>query len=198
MTTIALIRHGATQWNGEGRVQGRVDTPLSPAGRHELRSLAIPDRQQGATWLASPLRRAVETAAILNGGATIEPRLIETHWGAWEGLMSVVTAQHAARITARGRAGLDFRPPHGEGPHDVRARLTDLFAELGAKGGAYVGVTHKGVIRAALSLAIGWDMIDKAPVKLSWRAFHLFGIAPDGTLSLIEPNIRLAPRSQAA
>ena len=37
MTRIALIRHGATAWNGEGRVQGRADIALSPAGIAELR-----------------------------------------------------------------------------------------------------------------------------------------------------------------
>ena len=156
--------------------------------------MRLPVELEGARWLTSPLRRAVQTARLLHGHAEIEPRLIETDWGAFEGLQSVITHRHAARISARGQAGLDFRPPGGEAPRDLRDRLIGLFAELHARGGLYVGVTHKGVIRAALSLALGWSMLDKPPVRLAWRAAHLFDVSPTSGVTLVQANLMLEAR----
>ncbi len=194
MTTLALIRHGVTAWNAEGRIQGRVDTPLSPEGVAELRALRPPASLDGAAWLTSPLRRARQTAALLGQPAMEDARLIETAWGAWEGLRREATLGCEARLAARGFGGLDLRPPSGESPRDVQMRLTGLFADLAGRGGAWVGVTHKGVIRAALALATGWDMTRKPDIRLTWRAAHLFRLAPDGTARLIEANIPFAPR----
>lgn len=194
MTRLALIRHGATAWNAEGRIQGRADIALSPAGIAELQALRPPAPLDGAVWLTSPLRRARQTAEILNGGAAVEDRLIETHWGAWEGLATAITHPRAERLAEPGRTGLDFRPPGGESPRDVQERLHCLFAELATRGGSFVGVTHKGVIRAALSLAIGWDMETKPPVKLRWRAAHLFDLGPGGTIMLRGASVPLEPR----
>ena len=194
MTLLALIRHGETAWNVEGRIQGRSDIGLSPRGIAELRSLMPPPELSGARWISSPMRRALQTADILNGAAESETRLIETNWAAWEGLCSTVTQHHARRISARGRGGLDFHPPGGESPRDVQHRLRSMFTDLAQRGSPVVGVTHKGVIRAALSLATGWDMLDKPPVKLKWRAAHLFRVSRDCGVSLEQPNVMLVPR----
>jgi probable phosphoglycerate mutase len=196
MTRIALIRHGATVWNDEGRFQGRADTQLSPEGRAELRRLEPPASLQGATWLASPLARTMETARLLGHPAIPEPALIETNWGAFEGLTRAATTALSHRISARGHAGLDFRAPGGESPREVQQRLQHFFRHLAADGPSFaVCVTHKGIIRATLSLAIGWDMIDKPPIKLKWRAAHLFQIAPDGHVKLEAPNLLFRPRA---
>lgn len=195
MIRLAFIRHGATGWNAEGRIQGRADMALSPEGRAELRTLAPPDQLTGATWFASPLIRAAETARLLNGGAQTEPLLIETDWGAWEGLTRTITTPLSHRISARGQAGLDFHPPGGESPREVQQRLQQFFRKLTAGGPDFaVCVTHKGVIRAALALALGWDMLDKPPIKLKWRAAHLFTWDGD-RLALDSANIMLRPRA---
>jgi probable phosphoglycerate mutase len=68
-------------------------------------------------------------------------------------------------MVANEALGLDFRPPGGESPREVRARLESLFADLTDE--LVVCVTHKGVIRAALSLATGWDMLAKPPLRLA-------------------------------
>lgn len=195
MTQIALIRHGATAWNAEGRIQGRADIGLSPEGIAELQALSPPAILANASWLASPLRRTRQTAALLHPEpASSEPRLIETDWGAWEGLTTALTHPRADRLGTQLGRGLDFRPPGGESPRDVQARLTDLFADLAPKGGLFVGVTHKGVIRAALSVATGWDMLAKPPIKLKWRAAHLFELDAAGRPTLAAANVMLEPR----
>ena len=164
---IALVRHGRTAWTEEGRMQGRADIPLSPAGRAEVQRWRVPNAWREARWLSSPLGRATETAALLTDGPVdIEPRLIEMDWGAFEGrTLAGLRAEAPDAMTANEALGLDFRPPGGESPREVRARLESLFADLTDE--LVVCVTHKGVIRAALSLATGWDMLAKPPLRLA-------------------------------
>jgi len=164
---IALVRHGRTAWNDEGRMQGRADIPLSPAGRAEVLRWRVPNAWREARWLSSPLARATETAALLTDRpAAIEPRLIEMDWGAWEGrTLADLRAEMPEAMAANEARGLDFRPPCGESPREVRARLESLFADLTDE--LVVCVTHKGVIRAALSLTTGWDMLAKPPLRLA-------------------------------
>jgi probable phosphoglycerate mutase len=125
MTPLLLIRHGATPWNASGRMQGRADIGLSAAGRAEVARWRLPKGGQAARWLVSPLRRARETAALLGAPATlVAARLIEMDWGAWEGLSAVELRRTAAGELAREEArGLDLRPPGGESPRELMARL---------------------------------------------------------------------------
>jgi broad specificity phosphatase PhoE len=167
MMRILLIRHGRTAWNEQGRMQGRADLPLSPAGRAEVAGWQLPDGWAGARWLSSPLRRASETAALLTDQpVAIEPRLIEMDWGAFEGrTLAELRAEAPAAMAANEARGLEFRPEGGESPREVRARLESLLADLA--DAPAVCVTHKGVIRAAVSLATGWDMRCKPPLRLA-------------------------------
>ena len=66
MTTLHLVRHGETEWNRDGRIQGWADTPLSERGHEQARELAatLGERSIGAIY-SSDLRRAYETAEPL-------------------------------------------------------------------------------------------------------------------------------------
>jgi probable phosphoglycerate mutase len=171
---IVLIRHGPTPWNEEGRMQGRSDIPLSAAGRDQVRGWQIPQSWTAARWLSSPLCRATETAALLTDRpVAIEPRLIEMDWGDWEGrTLAELRAEAPEAMAANEARGLDFRPADGESPREVRARVESLLADLCED---VVCVTHKGVIRAALSLATGWDMRSKPPLRLAHDAALVLG-----------------------
>ena len=61
--------------------------------------------------------------------------------------------------------GLDFQPPGGESPRMVATRLAACLRELAATGRDHSIVTHKGVLRASLVLALGWDMRGRPPVR---------------------------------
>ncbi|GAB4359952.1 MAG: histidine phosphatase family protein [Kiloniellaceae bacterium] len=182
MSRLLLIRHGATAWNEAGRIQGRSDPPLSPAGRAAVAAWTLPPEAARAQWLSSPLARARETAEILSGGAVAqEPRLIETDWGEWEGkTLAALRAELGEAMAANEALGLDFRPPGGESPRDVQQRLRPLLAALAARGGTTVAVTHKGVIRAVYALASGWDLRGAPPAKLRDGCLHTFALAPGG------------------
>jgi broad specificity phosphatase PhoE len=193
MTPLLLIRHGATAWNATGRMQGRADIDLSAAGRAAVARWRLPPGWQAARWLTSPLRRARETAALLGApAALVEPRLIEMDWGAWEGLSAAELRRTAAGQLAEEEArGLDLRPPGGESPREVTARVAALAAELATDPAPVVAVTHKGVIRAALALAAGWEMRSRPPLRLRRDEALALNCLPGGGLRLAPPPLPL-------
>jgi probable phosphoglycerate mutase len=169
VTPVLLIRHGPTAWNDNDRIQGRADLELSSRGRAEVARWRLPAAWAEARVLSSPLRRARDTAALLTGRTPIiDDRLIEMDWGDWQGRrLAELRARAPALMGANEARGLDFRPPGGESPREVCARLQALLAELAADPQPVVAVCHKGVIRAALVLATGWDMRSKPPLRLA-------------------------------
>ncbi len=182
---LLMLRHGPTSWNLEGRIQGRSDVPLCPAGRDSVRRWRLPDGFADAPALVSPLRRAVETAELL--GLTIkaiEPRLIEMAWGDCEGrTLAALRRAGGPTFAAEEERGLDFRPPGGESPRMVCARLTDLLGDLASsEGSEHVLVTHKGVLRAAIALATGWTMVERPPIRLRGATGLLAQLSPEGRL----------------
>ena len=193
MTLLALLRHAPTQWNIEGRVQGRHDPPLAADAPYDYR---LPPELDGFRWLSSPLRRARDTARRLGIAApVIEPRLVEMSWGAWEGrCLAELRAQLGDAMAEAEAQGLDFRPPSGESPRDLQGRLRPLLAEIAEAGEPVGAITHKGVIRAVLGLASGWDMRCKQPHRLDWRSAHLFRLDRSGHPEIARLNLALASR----
>lgn len=187
MIPILVIRHAATDWNRDGRIQGRTDVPLSDAGRAEAATWRLPSGWADAHCLASPLVRAQETARLLGFSPEPEPLLIEMAWGEWEGrTLEDLRAELGAEMTRNEARGLDFRPAGGESPREVQERLRPLLRRLGPA----VLVTHKGVIRAMYALAIRWTMAAKPPDKLRPGCAHLFNVE-DGRVTVGELNLPL-------
>lgn len=191
MSALLVIRHGPTDWNAAGLMQGRADRPLSDAGRKQVRALCLPREWARAACLSSPLSRAMETARLLGLQPKPEPRLIEMDWGEWEGRsLKELRAELGAAMQENEARGLDFRPAGGESPRDVQERLKPLLARLATPT---VAVTHKGVLRALYALATGWSMEAKAPDKLRNDCAHLFEVSITGAPSVKELNIPLGP-----
>jgi len=205
VSRLLLIRHGATAWNEAGRLQGRSDPPLSPAGRAAVEAWVLPPEAQRARWLSSPLVRARQTAEILAARfpqaapVTEEARLIETDWGTWEGkTLAALRAELGEAMADNEARGLDFRPAGGESPREVQQRLRPLLADLAAAGGTTVAVSHKGVIRAVYALASGWDMRAKPPVKLRNGCLHAFALGDGGQPRVEALNVTLQAPVKAA
>ncbi len=167
---LALIRHGPTDWNAIKRIQGRSDIPLGDAGIAHLRRLQLPDELAGRDWYVSPLRRARQSAALLgHADACVAPALREMSWGQWEGqILKPLRRQLGDEMRANEARGLDFRPPGGESPREVQARLAGWLAELASRGRDACAVTHMGIIRCLYSLASGWDMTGDFPLDFDW------------------------------
>ena len=189
-----MVRHAMTAWNEAGRIQGQTDVPLGERGRRALAGRRLPARFATYRVHSSPLARAVETAALL-GLATpvLDRRLMEMHWGEWEGETRASTSAADAGRVARDEArGPDFRPPGGESPRELQVRIVDWARSVARRRSDVVAITHKGVIKATLGLAYGWNLTGKSPVRLDWSCVHRFRFDPDtGEFALVEPNLRL-------
>lgn len=181
---LALLRHAMTDWNRAKRVQGRIDQPLSDLAREQLEQLSIPPQFKACRWYCSPLRRATQTAALLAiDPVEIEHALIEMSWGEWEGeVLKPLRKRLGDEMRTNESRGLDFRPPGGESPREVQARLQPWLQLIAASGQDTAAVVHKGIIRCIYALACDWDMRGESPVDFSWDALHQFELSPDGTL----------------
>lgn len=196
MIRLALLRHGATEWNVAGRLQGRTDIPLSATGQEQLADRSLPQAYGSRVWFCSPLQRARQTAEALGLQPVIEPALIEMDWGDYEGhTIAELQAMHGLAFAANEDRGLDLQPPGGESPRQVQARLRPWLQNLAAAGQDAGAVTHKGVIRAILALAFEWPMLGKPPVKLDWRCLQEFRITDVGRPELLAANIPLEPKA---
>ena len=214
---MVMIRHAPTAWNAAGRIQGHTDVPLSGDGRRALAGRRLPERFGAYRVHSSPLARAVETAALLGLEAPVlDRRLMEMDWGEWEGhTRAALAAANPAGVARNEAGGPDFRPPGGESPREVQARIVDWARSVAAgpppgtvrnhrspagsvarsparSSSHVVAITHKGVVKALLGLACGWDLTGKSPVRLDWTRVHRFRFDPaTGAFTLAEPNIRL-------
>ncbi len=193
MIELALLRHAETVWSGEGRIQGSTDVPLSEAGCRALTGRALPAPCRGMRAVSSPLRRCRETAARLGlADIALEPRIVEMHWGAWEGrTLAELRAELGETMRENEARGLDFTPDGGESPRQVLARVRGWLADIAAQGEPTLAVTHKGVIRVIMAQAYGWNMLGRAPIKLDWNAVHLFRLDRQGAPSPVRMNMPL-------
>jgi len=197
MTDFILIRHAPTPWNRAKRLQGRSNIALDEAGR----AVALSWRDAARIWadwhiIASPLQRAKETAALLFPGksVTLEPRLAEMDFGAWEGkTLRDLRTEPGGDAARRELLGLDFQAPGGESPRRVQARLRPLLVEIAARGRPTVAVAHKAVLRALYALAVDWDMLVKPPEKIHANCAHHFHLDSQGQPHLVRLNIPLLP-----
>jgi probable phosphoglycerate mutase len=156
MTPVALMRHYPTAWNAEGRLQGGTDVPLSPEARLLLEGLRLPRPWDRARLVASALARAAETARLLACGrpVTIDARLGELRFGAWEGRRSAeLRADPKAGFRPSSDWGPDDRAPGGESLAELWARLAPALRAIAAEPAPAVIVAHKSVMRLILAQA---------------------------------------------
>jgi probable phosphoglycerate mutase len=184
MTRLALLRHADTAWSREGRIQGQTDVPLLKGI-----SISLPAACRAMRVVTSPLARCVQTAALIGAPeAPREPRIREMSWGDWEGQsLAALRERLGDELRANEARGLDFRPANGESPREVMNRVKSWLQEVAVPT---LAVTHRGVIRAILAHATGWDMRGKPPARLEWDAVHLFMLDAEGRPSIERLNVR--------
>jgi probable phosphoglycerate mutase len=189
MTLVALLRHGDTAWSAAGRIQGRSDVPLSPAGRAALAAFRLPACCREMRVVTSPLLRCTETAELIGAAdAARDARLAEMSWGEWEGrVLAELRAQLGEALRVNEARGWDFRPAGGESPREVLARVQAWLRECDRPT---LAVTHRGVMRAIFAAATGWDLSGAPPAKLDWHAVHLFRVGGNGAPTVEALNMR--------
>jgi broad specificity phosphatase PhoE len=197
---IAFIRHGPTQWNDEGRLQGRQDIPLSEAGRIKMSALGPPAGFESARAYVSPLARARETARLLGlADAVVDERLSEHGWGSWEGLTrEEILARDGQDAFERAGRGIDFTPKDGESTRELVARVDAFLHDIAKEDGDAIAVTHRGILRTAYTLATGWDMASPMPEKLDLTCALILTLKRDGKAEIFELNAPLRSRTASS
>jgi len=189
MPTVYYIRHGETQWNAEGRLQGVRDIPLNDLGRRQavaagviLADLFARDGRSEASlgFVASPLGRARATMELVRGALRLPPdnyaldeRLREIAYGQWEGsTLAQMQAADPVLFARREAEKWTVPPPGGESYAQVEARMRDWYNQLRADT---VAVAHGGTARA-LMVALGCETPDSAAdLTIEQGAVYVFG-----------------------
>ena len=144
---VFYIRHGETDWNVTGRLQGRHDVPLNARGRAQamhcgeiLQELFARDGRNVAEldFISSPLGRACTTLELARAplglpadGYRIELQLAEIAFGEWEGFtIAQLHSRDPQRIAAREQDKWHFVPPGGESYEAVSARMREWYEGL--------------------------------------------------------------------
>jgi len=190
---LAFLRHGPTDWNAAGRIQGHTDIPLSDAGLAKMAALRLPPTVGVLRTYASPLLRTRQTAEALGLPSPIyDPRLMEQNWGVWEGLTrEEILARHGADafIKAGSKQREAFRPGGGESTGELHARVASFLKDIAQDEGDAVAVAHLGVLRAAYTLATGWDMATPMPAELDVSKILVLSLETDGVPRIEQLNM---------
>jgi len=133
---------------------------------------------------ASPMLRTRQTAEALGLAEPIyDARLMEQNWGSWEGLTRdeiLVRYGADAFIKAGSREGEAFCPGGGESTGELHARVASFLKDVAPGEGDAVAVAHLGVLRAAYTLATGWDMATPMPADLDVSKILVLALERDG------------------
>lgn len=166
VTRIVLVRHGETDWNVDGRIQGHTDIALNAAGRWQARQLALALAHEDFSAIyASDLSRAFDTAsAVANGRdvtVTADEGLRERGFGIFEGMsFPDIERRWPDQALRWRRRDPDFGPEGGEVLRDFHGRCVSALHRLAAGhvGESIVVVAHGGVLdclyRAATQMAL--------------------------------------------
>ena len=144
---LYYVRHGLTDWNAAGRLQGHLDIPLNQTGRVQaarcaqiLGDLFAREGRFAADldYVSSPLSRARETMEIMRAALGLapteyglEPRLTEIAFGEWEGLTYDEVMRRDPDIVARRETDKwEFLPPGGENYRQLALRVGAWYATL--------------------------------------------------------------------
>lgn len=192
--TIYFVRHGETDWNAAGRLQGSRDIPLNDIGLRQASGIGLILRDLLARahrspddfpYVASPLIRATQTMDRVRAelrlpveGYARDDRLRELSYGGWEGLtMDEIRARDAALFARRTRDKWDTPPPGGESYAVMTRRVASWRAELAVDT---VVVAHGGTMRALMFLTGLAGPEEAADMRIEQGVVYVF---TDGAMS---------------
>lgn len=199
---LVLLRHGRTDYNASGRMQGHLDPHLTPDGHGQAAAVAPEVARFAPTrLLSSDLQRAADTADVIGEACglavKLDPRLRETHLGDWQGQTVTEIEAGWPGAVARWRSDPGWAPPGGESRVEAVARSRPVIDELDAEGDVQTAlvVAHGGLIGGLVSgllelptsswPAIGgvgncrWAVLARRAGNLRWRmSGYNLGLAP--------------------
>lgn len=187
MTRIVAVRHGETDWNQEGRMQGWAPVPLNETGREQAAAVGawLAEEYEFDHAVSSDLLRTEQTTEILleaNGELPVsfEPAFRERDLGVYQGLSYAAVEERFPTFGLGETAyrAIDAVPEGGESFRDVRSRVVRNFESLSTVDAETVLlVTHGGPLCILLGHAKGLDLteslVSHRPENCSVTEFHV-------------------------
>jgi 2,3-bisphosphoglycerate-dependent phosphoglycerate mutase/probable phosphoglycerate mutase len=162
---VVLLRHGQTDYNVAGRMQGHLDSKLTEDGLAQAVAAAPDIAKAGPERIiSSDLSRARDTAGFIGGACglpvALDPRLRETHLGQWQGRTVIEIEQDYPGAIATWRSDPAWAPPGGESRIDVVRRSRPVVDELddeltGPSPSTVVLVAHGGLLAGLVCGLLG-------------------------------------------
>ena len=171
--TWLIVRHGETEWNADGRIQGHTDIGLSEKGAQQSQLIAgrLAQFRIDAAY-SSDLRRCADTAREILSRRTVPlqttPQLREYHKGVFEGLTAEETRRrHPDLYAASLVKDLDFAPLGGESTRQTSARIASFVTGVRQRhaNDNVLIVGHGGALRAVFVALM------ELPLEANWRFF---------------------------
>ena len=181
-TRLIIIRHGETEWNLEGRIQGHMDSPLTESGRAQAEAIAgrLQTVEVNALY-SSDLGRAYTTAQFVSHktGQNIltDKRLRELHLGKFEGLTEEeVQKRFPEEYVYLKNAEPSYIYPGGESKEQFSLRVITCLEELMGKhqGEQIVVITHGGALSRLIRYTLGMPVVGSNGYKICNAALNVF------------------------
>lgn len=203
-TRLLLLRHGQTSMSAQRRYSGRADPELTDLGHDQAAGVAaaiasVEEADAAAVALCSPLRRARQTAAPVAAalGLPVETHdgLLETDFGAWDGLTFTEARERDPDLHGRWLGDDTVPAPGGESFAEVGMRVAALRDELLAAhpGRTILLVSHVTPIKLLLRMALDAGPSLLFRLHLDLASLSVAEFYPDGGASVRLVNMRFGP-----
>jgi probable phosphoglycerate mutase len=187
-TRLCIVRHGETEWNAQGRVQGQLDIPLSPIGLAQARAVAgVLGKETFSAIYSSDLVRvrqtAEPTASLLHKQIICDERLRERHYGVFQGMTYADAKERIPEGYARFRAkDPDYAFDDGESLTRFNERALAFFDDLLKKhqGENLLVFTHGGVLEMLYRHATGRGLSTPRDFEIPNAALNRLELGPQG------------------
>ena len=191
-TRLLMLRHGQTEYSAQRRYSGRGDLPLTELGERQAAAAAARlSRTDGvAAVVSSPLLRARQTAQpvadALAVPLSVHEGLIETDFGAWEGLTFAEARERDPDLHARWITDTSVAPPGGESMDVVHRRVRWVRDQLITEyaDATLVVVTHVTPVKALLRMALDAGPALLHRLHLDLASLSIAEFYPDGPASV--------------
>ena len=191
-TRFLLLRHGQTELSVDRRYSGRGNPALTDLGRRQAEAAAqyLGHRGGIAAVVTSPLQRAYDTAAaaakVLGLDVTIDDDLIETDFGAWEGLTFAEAAERDPDLHRRWLRDTSLAPPEGESFDSAAERVGRARARIITEhaGETVLVVSHVTPIKTLLRMALDGGPNILYRIHLDLASLSIAEFYPDGAASV--------------
>ena len=190
---LILIRHGESEGNAGGFVQGRLDFGLTALGRLQAHATAERFAPESVDRIvSSPLLRASETASIIGAsmGKSVEhePGLMEYDMGAASGLTGVQIREKFPEVIAQFQKGLRPSFPGEEGREAFHARVRAVLDRFSATTETVIAVAHGGVVGAVCQMVVGLDSSRRGAFEAANCSITEIGLDRLGRMVLLRQN----------